>query len=116
MNKSAAVIQFVNSFQLETQTVPTSADIAKRFPEMPDVAEVLRDCVQDEFLVTHALSYAVTMGGLYFVQLQSNQPPALDPVKIIAAQESNQYAQRRMFETRPDPATIRRAIWGDITD
>lgn len=64
MDFSTALLNFVNVTQLETQTLPTQADIAARFPESADVSWWLNHLVGQGLLISHMLTYAITDKGL----------------------------------------------------
>lgn len=112
MDMLLAILNFVNAFQLETNTLPTSAEISARFPERRYIAEWLARLVTSGELMCHMGAYAITSAGLDAIRPQL----VLDPAKVLTAQESNEHAQRRMFENRPSPKEIRRAIWGNLMD
>lgn len=108
------ILRYVDSFQLETQTLPTAAMIAEAVPS-PEVGESLKQLVSDGFLLDYPanLIYAISYSGRYLLQLKTD-PSALDPAKIKAAYESNEYAIRRMHDNKIN--TIRRAIWSEAID
>lgn len=63
-NPIETLLNFINAFQLETQTAPSQADIAARFTEWRDLSWWLNHLVDMGYLLSSRLVYVISAEGL----------------------------------------------------